>query len=83
MLLYQRFTLMWRVKKKLIGLTTIKINLVNSRKANAMAKIGRTEPKDMQRGKARLLNAIIVVVQTTLQRNAKLPNTWLNCTKNP
>jgi hypothetical protein len=33
------------------------------------------------RGKARLPNAINVVLKTTLQRNAELPYTWLNCTK--
>jgi hypothetical protein len=57
--------------------------LVNSIKTNSTAKIRRTEPKDKKKGKARLLNIISVVVQTTLQRNAKLHNTWLNCTKNP
>jgi hypothetical protein len=34
-------------------------------------------------GKAWLLNTTNAGVQTTLYRNAELPNTWLNCTKNP
>jgi hypothetical protein len=66
-----------------MGLTTIKRIFVNSGKANTIVKIERTEPKDKERGKTRVLNAISVVVQTILQRNAELPKTWLNCTKNP
>jgi hypothetical protein len=56
-------------KKKLMGLTTIKRTLVNSIKANAITRIRRTEPKVKEREKARLFNAISVVVQTTLQIN--------------
>jgi hypothetical protein len=67
--------------KKVMDPTTIKRSLVNSRRANAMAKTRRTEPKD--KGKAKLLHAINVVVQTTLLRNAEPRNTWLNCTKDP
>jgi hypothetical protein len=50
-------------------------------KHNSKNKNNRTKGKE--REKARLLNTISVVVQTTLQRNAELPNTWLNYTKNP
>jgi hypothetical protein len=61
--------------------TTIKRNLMNSRMANATTKIGRIEPKVMEEGKTKLLNAINVVVQTILLKNIEHPNTWLNCTK--
>jgi hypothetical protein len=62
---------MWRIMKEVMGLTTIKRNLVNSRRANAMTKTRRTEPKD--KGKARYLHAIIVVVQTTLLESVEPP----------
>jgi hypothetical protein len=74
---------MLRVKKILMGLRTIKRNLVNSRMTNAIARTRRVEPKVKEKGKSKLLNAINVVVQTTLLRNAELLNTWLNCTKDP
>jgi hypothetical protein len=57
--------------------TTIKRSLVNLKRANAMAKTRRTEPKD----KVKLLHTINVVVQTTLLKNVEPLNTWLNCTK--
>jgi hypothetical protein len=50
-------------------------------KRNGKGKKNRTKGKG--KGKARLLNATSAVVQTTLQRSDELPNTWLNCTKNP
>jgi hypothetical protein len=58
---------MWRIKKRLMGLTTIKRNLINSRMVNATAKTRRIEPKLKE--KEKLLNAINVVVQTTLIKN--------------
>jgi hypothetical protein len=66
-----------------MDLTTIKRSLVNLRKANAMAKTRRIEPKVKGKGKAMLLHVINVVVQTTLLRNTEPLNTWLNCTKDP
>jgi hypothetical protein len=62
----QRFTIMRRVIKKVMDLTTIKRNLINSRKTNVMAKTRRTGPKVKEKGKARHLHAINVVVPTTL-----------------
>jgi hypothetical protein len=62
----QRFTIMRRVMKKVMDLTTIKRNLINSRKTNIMAKTRRTEPKVKEKGKTRHLHAINVVVPTTL-----------------
>jgi hypothetical protein len=50
-----------------MGLTTIKRNLINSRMVNATAKTRRIEPKLKE--KEKLLNAINVVVQTTLIKN--------------
>jgi hypothetical protein len=64
-----------------MGLIIIKRNLVNSRMINATVKPRGVEPK--VKGKARLLNDINMVAQTTFLRNAELPNTWLNCTKYP
>jgi hypothetical protein len=69
--------------KKAIDLTTIKRNLVNSRKTNTTAKTRRIEQKVKAKGNSKLSHAINVVVQTTLLRNAEPPNTWLNCTKDP
>jgi hypothetical protein len=66
-----------------MGLTTIKRSLVNSRRANTTAKTRRTEPKVKEKGRAKHLHAINVVVQTTLLENAEPLNTWLNCTKDP
>jgi hypothetical protein len=70
---------MWRVKENLMGLTNIKRILVNSWKANTTVRVRRTEPN--VKGKARLLNVTSAVIQTTLQRNTELSNTWFNCTK--
>jgi hypothetical protein len=67
----QRFTIMWRILKEVMGLTTIKRNPVNSRRANAMTKTRRTKPK--VKGKARYLHAINVVVQTTLLESVEPP----------
>jgi hypothetical protein len=44
-----------------MGLTTIKRNLVNSRRANTTAKIRRIEPKIKGKAKARHLHVINVV----------------------
>jgi hypothetical protein len=68
-------------KEKVDGSNNIKTNLVNSRMVNARTR--RIEPMVKEKGKTKLLNATNVVVQTTLLRNAKFPNTWLNCTKDP
>jgi hypothetical protein len=51
--------------------------------ANATVRIRRIKPKVKEKGKSKLVNATNVVVQTTLLRNAKLPDTWLNSTKDP
>jgi hypothetical protein len=69
----QRFTIMRRVMKKVMDLTTIKRNLINSRKTNVMAKTRRTEPKVKEKGKARHLHAINVVVPTTLLEKCRTP----------
>jgi hypothetical protein len=55
----------------LIHPTNIKRNLVNSRIANVTAKTRRIEPKVKEKEKAKVLNAINAVVQTTLLRNAE------------
>jgi hypothetical protein len=64
----------------LMGLITIKRNLVNSRMENTTAR-GRIEPKVKEKGNAKLLNVINVMVQTTLVKKCRTPNTWLNYTK--
>jgi hypothetical protein len=69
--------------EKVMNPTTIKRSLVNSRKANVTAKTGRIETNVKKKGKAKLLHAINVVVQTTFLRNIEPLNTWLNCTKDP
>jgi hypothetical protein len=55
----------------LIHPTTIKRNLVNSKMANITTKTRRIEPKSKEMGKGNVLNAIYVVAQTTLLRNAE------------
>jgi hypothetical protein len=55
----------------LIHPTTIKRNLVNSKMANITTKTRRIEPKAKEMGKGNVLNAIYVVAQTTLLRNAE------------
>jgi hypothetical protein len=63
--------------------TTIKIILVNSRKANAIISTIKTNPKDRVQGKSRKpLSATDVVALITLQRSAMFSNTWLTCTRN-
>jgi hypothetical protein len=57
--------------KEVMDLTTIKRNLVNSRRANTMIKIRRTEPKVKGKAKAKHLHAMNVVVQTTLLENTE------------
>jgi hypothetical protein len=76
---YQRFTIMWRVMKKVMGLKTNTRNLVNLIKANATV---RTWPKVKAKAKARHLHAINVVVQTILLENVEPLNIWLSYTKN-
>jgi hypothetical protein len=67
--------------EKVIDLKIHKRNLVNLRKANAMVKTWRTEPKVKRKSRARHLHAINVVVQTILPENAKPLNIWLSYTK--
>jgi hypothetical protein len=87
LLLYQRFTAMWRVMNRVMDPTTITKKLVNSRKANTMVRTWRTEPKVGGKGKAKAKamhsHAINVVVQTILPENAAPLNIWLNYAKNP
>jgi hypothetical protein len=76
----QRFTIMWRVMKRVMGLTTNTRNLVNYK--NATARTWRTEPKVKGKAKARHSHAINVVVQTILPENVAPLNIWFNYTKN-
>jgi hypothetical protein len=66
--------------------TTITRNLVNSRKANAMAKIWRTYPKvkgkAKAKAKARHLHDINVVVQTILLEMVELYQKFLKESNN-
>jgi hypothetical protein len=57
---------MWIIMKKVMDLKTNTQNLVNSRKANTMARTWRIGPKAKGKAKARHLHAINVVIQTTL-----------------
>jgi hypothetical protein len=50
---------------------------------NTTTKTRSVDPKVKEKGMTRLLNAINMVVQITLLRNAELPNMWLNYTKDP
>jgi hypothetical protein len=72
---------MWRVMKKVIDLKTNIRNLVNSRKANAMARTWRTGSEVKGKARARHLHVIKVVVQIILPDNVEPINIWLNYTK--
>jgi hypothetical protein len=78
----RRFTIMWRVRKRLMDLTTIERILVNSINTNLTTSIRRTNPINMVWGKennfTRPLSTRNVVIQITLQRNVIFPD---NCTK--
>jgi hypothetical protein len=65
-----RFTIMWRVMKKVIDLKTNTRKLINLRKVKATARTWRISPKVKGKARARYLHAINVVVQTTLPENA-------------
>jgi hypothetical protein len=67
--------------KKVIDLKTNIRNLVNSRKANAMARIWRTGSEVKGKARARHLHVINVVVQIILPDNVEPINIWLNYTK--
>jgi hypothetical protein len=57
--------------KKVMCLKPHKRNLVNSKKANTIARTRRIEPKVKEKAWARYLRAINMVVQTILPENVE------------